>query len=80
MQKLTSAQYWKNRMKAAKQRLPKEIGQQDVLMAVAELAPELDRLTNSNRWRNAWFMYAGDPQFTEVVEKIADRFLEEKDA
>ncbi|GAB3255917.1 hypothetical protein GCM10027347_17390 [Larkinella harenae] len=72
MQKVTSAQYWKNRMKAAKDRLPEALGQQDVVKAVAELAPELNKLTNANRWRNAWFMHAGDPQFTELVEQVVE--------
>ncbi|MGA0558315.1 hypothetical protein ACO2Q8_16770 [Larkinella sp. VNQ87] len=71
MQKVTSAQYWKNRMEEAKKRLPDEMGQQKVLEAVVKLAPELDKLTNANRWRNAWFLHAGDPQFTELVEQVA---------
>ncbi|RCR69443.1 hypothetical protein [Larkinella punicea] len=72
MQKVTSAQYWKNRMAVAKKRFPDEMGQQDIIKAIVELNPTLDKLTNANRWRNAWFLHAGDPEFTELVEKIAD--------
>ena len=72
MQKVTSAQYWKNRMSVAKEKLPEKIGQQKVIEAIAKLNPALDKLTNANRWRNAWFIKAGDPEFTELVEKIAD--------
>ncbi|GAB3892267.1 hypothetical protein GCM10028803_04910 [Larkinella knui] len=78
MQKVTASQDWKNRMNAAKKKLPEGIGQQDVIKELTVLAPHLDTLTNATRWRNAWFMKSADPEFTKLVELIV-KSLEKKD-
>lgn len=60
----------------ARSDLPDGIGQQDVLERVVDLNPSLDKLTNSNRWRNAWLGKVADPEITVVVERAATHFKE----
>lgn len=56
-----------------------QIGQQDVLVFVAEANPALDRLTFITRWKNAWVGKNSDPEFTELVEKAAAHFADQKE-
>jgi hypothetical protein len=75
-QKLTAVQDWKNRMSTARSDLPEGIGQQDVLNWITSENPELDRLTNATRWRNAWLKRVADPEITLLVEKASIHFKE----
>ena len=61
-------------MLAARQELPDGIGQQDVINWISTENPELDRLTNATRWRNAWLGRVADPEITQLVEKAAIHF------
>ena len=54
LQTVTAVQEWRERMMSARKNLPEAIGQQDVINWIATENPELDRLTNATRWRNAW--------------------------
>ncbi|MGM9510154.1 hypothetical protein ACS5NO_20635 [Larkinella sp. GY13] len=70
-QKATAAEEWRNRMRNARSNLPKGIGQQKVIDAVIVIAPHLDSLSNSTRWREAWLCRVADPEITLLVEEVA---------
>ena len=59
---------YKERVLEAKSKLPDGVGQQDVILAIIRIAPELDSLAFSTRWRNAWYAKVSDPQITELLE------------
>jgi hypothetical protein len=74
LQTVSAAQDWRDRMRAARERLPEGVGQQPVMEYVVGEAPHLDRLTLASRWRNAWLSRVADPEITQLVEKAADHF------
>lgn len=74
-QAVTAAQEWKSRMTKARSILTEQgIGQKAVLEKVVELKPELDTLTNTTRWRNAWLCNVADTEIIVVVEQVAEYF------
>lgn len=73
-QTITSSQEWRERMRTARNEIPKGVGQQDVLIWITAQKPELDRLTNATRWHNAWVCRVGDPEITTLVEQAAAHF------
>lgn len=79
IQTVTASQEWRERMRSARKEIPEGVGQQDVLVWVATQNPELDRLTNATRWRNAWLNRVADPEFTVLVEQAATHFKEKKE-
>lgn len=78
LQPVSAAQEWREKMHAARQSLPDEIGQQDVLNWIATQKPELDRLTYATRWRNAWLGRVADPEFTRLVEESVKFFKQQQ--
>jgi hypothetical protein len=73
-QAVSAAQDWRDRMAAARKKIPEKIGQQDVVAWVVEQQPDLNKLTNATRWRNAWLSRVADPEITQLVELAADHF------
>jgi len=80
IQTVTASQEWRERMVAARKAIPEGVGQQDVLVWVATQNPELDKLTNATRWRNAWLSRVADPEITVLVEQAAAHFNEKNQA
>lgn len=74
LQTVTAVQEWRQRMATARKNLPDAIGQQDVINWVVTENPDLDRLTNATRWRNAWLGRVADPEITQLVERAAIHF------
>lgn len=74
LQTVTATQEWRQRMASTRRSLPDAIGQQDVIIWVVTEKPDLDRLTNATRWRNAWLGRVADPEITQLVEKAAVHF------
>jgi hypothetical protein len=74
VQAVTAAQEWRERMRKARNEIPAGIGQQDVLIWIVAQQPELDRLTNANRWHNAWLGRVADPEITVLVEQAATHY------
>ncbi|RYF73778.1 MAG: hypothetical protein EOO39_09825 [Cytophagaceae bacterium] len=67
-QKVSAAAAWKKRMERAKAQIPEGVGQLGVIRKVVEISPEMDRLTNLVRWKNAYSQHVADPELTELVE------------
>lgn len=73
-QRVSAVQDWKSRMATAKGDRPPSIGKQLIIEKVVEYNPELDRLTNSTRWHNAWNLRVADPELTLLVERAVAHF------
>lgn len=72
MSKISATEVCKQRMATAKARLPKGVGQLAVIRQVVQIKPELDRLTNLVRWKNAYSLHVADPELTDLVEAAVD--------
>ncbi|MBO0953036.1 hypothetical protein [Fibrella forsythiae] len=80
MQKVSATQAFKQRMSKAKAKLPEGVGQLAVIRQVVQLKPELDRLTNLVRWKNAYSLHVADPELTELVEAAVETLTGEVDS
>ncbi|MBO0952833.1 hypothetical protein [Fibrella forsythiae] len=80
MQKITATKACKQRMQQAKAKLPEGVGQLAVIRQVVQLKPELDRLTNLVRWKNAYSLHVADPELTELVEAAVETLTGEVDS
>lgn len=72
MQTVTATTQWKKRMAAARDSLPDNIGQQEVIAEVIKIMPSIDSLIYRSRWHNAWMKRAADPEITVAVEKAIE--------
>lgn len=75
MQKVSASRTYKERMKAAKARLPEDVGQLALIQEVVRLEPKVDTLLNWFRWKNAYSLHVADPELTELVEAAAEALL-----
>lgn len=73
-QRVSAAQDWKGRMAKAKADRPQSVGRQLIIEKVVEYNPELNRLTYSTRWHNAWNLRVADPELTMLVERAVAHF------
>lgn len=76
--KVSAATDCKNRVRAAREALPEGVGELSIIDYVTQQAPELDKLTNLGRWKNAWSGRVADPELTRLIEQASTYFQEQQ--